>query len=62
MMSNGTDRLREISDRLGQIASTLGEEGLEDQRVIELAEEAARLTDEAVERAEAEVARSEKTE
>lgn len=61
-ISDGTERLREISDRLGQIASALGEEDLDDRAVIEMAEEAARLTGEAVERTEAEVTGSEKRE
>lgn len=61
-ISDGTERLREISDRLRQIASALGEEDLDDRAVIEMAEEAARLTGEAVERTEAEVTASEKRE
>lgn len=56
------ERLREIADRLSEIASALGDESLDDSRAIELAEEAARLTGEASGQAESEVARVESEE
>lgn len=54
-----TERLRQIADRLAEIANALGDEDLEDGRAIEMAEEAARLTEEASREAESEVAGAE---
>lgn len=56
------DRLRQIADRLTEIAAALGEDSIDDARVLELAEEAARLTGEAVGQTEAEVAKVESRE
>lgn len=57
---SAVDRLREISERLGEIAAALSEDSLDDARAVALADEAARLTGEAVGQTEAEVERVEK--
>ena len=55
----GIERLRQIAERLGEIADALGGDSVDDAMVAELADEAARLTEEAVGETESEATRAE---
>ena len=62
MTATSTERLRQITNRLTEIATALGSDDLEDARAVELAAEAAHLVEEATGMTDSEVTRLESEE